>query len=436
MKADDYKKILTDIIKMMAKNPWMFANDPERDFTRKRKLPFDELLWLILTMGGKSIPKELRDHFPVKEERMYDSAFIQQRDKLLPETFLFMMREFNRRCGAPQKLHGFRVLAVDGSALNIACDPKAESYYEKQHFNQLQINALYDLLNQVYTDVVVQPRPKEDERKALSEMLKRNVRGEKTLVIADRGYESFAMFETFNRVPDAYYLIRIKNSGRKKIKDLPMTNLDIDMPFDVRTRKTNENKKLLAEGKVFLIPGESKYGKKKVQVTWPFPEEQCLIKTRIVRFPISEKNGVLQYETIATNLPRDLFNAKMIKELYGMRWGIETSFRDLKYTIGLVNLHSKKEEAIKLEIFAHMLFYNFCKRVALCARIKQTRKYFYVINFSYAVDIFRDFLRSNKIRGPNVEKDILEYILPVRPGRADKRKIMPKSYIPFAYRVA
>ena len=35
------------------------------------------------------------------------------------------------------------------------------------------------------------------------------------------------------------------------------------------------------------------------------------------------------------------------------RWGIERSFRKLKYTIGLTNFHAKKVEYILQEIFFH-----------------------------------------------------------------------------------
>ena len=53
---------------------------------------------------------------------------------------------------------------------------------------------------------------------------------------------------------------------------------------------------------------------------------------RIVRFPISEDI----YETVVTNLDEDRYPAIEIKKLYASRWGIETSFRDLKYTVGLI----------------------------------------------------------------------------------------------------
>ena len=63
---------------------------------------------------------------------------------------------------------------------------------------------------------------------------------------------------------------------------------------------------------------------------------------RVVRFAISEDS----YESIITNLPKEDFPVEEIKKVYAMRWGIETSFRELKYAIGLCCFHSKKVEYI------------------------------------------------------------------------------------------
>lgn len=60
------------------------------------------------------------------------------------------------------------------------------------------------------------------------------------------------------------------------------------------------------------------------------------LPVRIVRFKISDDS----YEVIATNLSEDLFSSDDLKMLYSMRWGIETSFRDLKYTVGLRYFHA------------------------------------------------------------------------------------------------
>lgn len=47
-------------------------------------------------------------------------------------------------------------------------------------------------------------------------------------------------------------------------------------------------------------------------------------------------------ECIITNLEEDAFPMEETKRLYGWRWGIERSFREPKYMIGLTNFHSKE----------------------------------------------------------------------------------------------
>ncbi len=70
------------------------------------------------------------------------------------------------------------------------------------------------------------------------------------------------------------------------------------------------------------------------------------MRLRVVRFQIAE--GI--YENIITNLPSDEFPLEQIKHIYHLRWGQETSFRDLKHTIGTANFHSKSPEYIGFEI--------------------------------------------------------------------------------------
>lgn len=69
---------------------------------------------------------------------------------------------------------------------------------------------------------------------------------------------------------------------------------------------------------------------------------------------------------------------KTIKDLYAGRWGIETSFRDLKYTVGMLNFHSKKVMCIKQEIYAHLIMYNFAEMITSHVVIeKKQRKHTY-----------------------------------------------------------
>lgn len=111
---------------------------------------------------------------------------------------------------------------------------------------------------------------------------------------------------------------------------------------------------------------------------------------RIVRFPISDENC----KCIVTNLPRNGFPPERIQRLYFSRRGIETSFRKLKYTVGLSKFHAYKPEYVKQEIWARMITYNLTETIVNHTVIeKGETKHEYKINFSSAVHICRSFLR-------------------------------------------
>lgn len=101
-----------------------------------------------------------------------------------------------------------------------------------------------------------------------------------------------------------------------------------------------------------------------------------------------------------------------------------------------MNFHAKKETSVKQEIFARLLMYNFCSRVASSVVVedKDTRNLKYKINFTEAIHICFAYLKRQLTL--DIRKLIAKYIEPVRPGREDERKLKIKSFIPFIYRVA
>ena len=142
------------------------------------------------------------------------------------------------------------------------------------------------------------------------------------------------------------------------------------------------------------------------------------------------------YETVITNLDSESFPPDELKRLYGMRWGIETSFRELKYTVGLLHFHAKKVENITQEIFARLIMYNFAELITSHVVIrKPNRKYPYKANFSVAVQVCRQFLLGN-ISPPDVEATIGRNVSVTRSGRSNPRNMAVKRAISFLYRVA
>lgn len=140
---------------------------------------------------------------------------------------------------------------------------------------------------------------------------------------------------------------------------------------------------------------------------------------RVVRFPISDS----EHECIVTNLPANEFPAKEIDRLYFLRWGVGSSFRKLKYTIGLSNLHARKPEYIKQEMWARLIAYNFTETITNNVIVSQNdTKYVYQVDFSVTAHICRVFMRpaSNK-SGSEVTALIRKHTQPIRPDRVYER---------------
>ena len=156
-----------------------------------------------------------------------------------------------------------------------------------------------------------------------------------------------------------------------------------------------------------------------------------ILNFRLVRVKLSDDN----YELLITNLKSEEFSSSDLKELYSMRWGIETSFRSLKYTLGLLFFHSKKAECILQKVYAKLTMYNFTQLITSHVVIKQkSRKLTYKVNFSASVHICRDYFLKN-ISPPDVEALISKFLVPVKPYINNPRKMSTKTAVRLGARI-
>lgn len=434
---NDYSGLLRErlvsLIRQMAASPAAYVKNPEKDFTRNRKLPFETIMLLLIAMGGNSICKELLEAQGYDVGTATSSAFVQQRGKILPAAFEELFHKFTQENQGPKDYHGYRLLAEDGSALAIAADPKdLMTFWQRRPGDKacglLHLNALYDLCNRLYLDAVIQNRKEQNEPRALTDMVERSPIRDKAILLADRGYESYNIFAHVER-KGWHYLIRVKDGAGGILSGLSLPDTE---EFDICVSRVLTRKQRKATKRPDL------YKFMPTNQTFDFLElgsdDDYTMSFRIVRVKINDDLT----ETLITNLPKSEFSPAQLKELYNMRWGIETSFRKLKYTIGLLNFHAKKRECIKQEIFARLIMYNFTEMITAHVVISKTgTKHAYQVNFTVAVHVCKRFLRPwAHAPPPNVEALIAQNILPVRPNRKDARKMRGKSAISFLYRVA
>lgn len=195
--SNKMKEKLASLIAELAESPELFVKNPGKDFTRNRKLPFETVVQMLISMGGNSIYKELL------EAQGYD----------------------------------------------------ADTYYNSNPtgsgHNLLHLNAIYDLCSRIYVDALVQPSRQENKPRALVDMIGRSSIKEKVIIIADRAYESYNNFAHIEK-KGWNYLIRVKDLNSNGI--LSGLRLPSDGEFDIDVQRVltrKQTKEIKAQPDVF-----------------------------------------------------------------------------------------------------------------------------------------------------------------------------------------
>lgn len=220
------------------------------DFSRSRKLSVLDLAAVAYQTEDRSINRSL----PILPDSLADvslSAISQGRQKIKHSLYSNVFYRMNDLFSSEddKTFHGWQLLSVDGSEITISPDGNDMSTYggskkgSKHHF--YHANPLYDVLNHVYIDLVMQPGSQKNEDSALMELAHRH-KGEKAIYTCDRGYEALMTFYRLNQTNE-HFVIRIKDesSANSILKHYPTPDTEeYDISFDVTlTCKNNSHAK-------------------------------------------------------------------------------------------------------------------------------------------------------------------------------------------------
>ena len=444
------KQKLLSILKNMSEYYWIFSKNPGHDFMRQDsgKLSFYDTMKLILFMGKSSTNEEIIQYFDMDFDKIpSQSAFNQRRNQISLDAFRTLFQEFST--SFPTTTHQFKgycILAADGTHTVYSTNPQILEDYNKpqllEHrgYNHMHLNALVDVMSKTFLDIVIQPGQKPDERAALHTMLDhfQPNNPETYILTADRGYESYDLL--FHcELKHMKYVFRVKEPSCRNILTTYKNELPDEEEFDIQVRRfftTKLNEKIRKQPQVYYYMNPSKniphfYDYRK-------GKSACYVSFRILKIKTTDNT----YEYLITNLPFS-FTLEDLKECYHLRWGIETSFRYLKHSAGLLHFHSKKPEFLKQEIYATLICYNMGTFIAHKAVIenqkkkrRSTNKWKYEINFSLALKLVRAFLLRADTRPPvDLLQLIMKYVYPVKEKfRIFKRPLRGISAIRFGYR--
>jgi hypothetical protein len=316
----------------------------EQDFTRKRKQPFSQLLLFMLNLLRKSMAIEINNFLEYlnsklesqKVENFTSSAFVQKRKKIKPEVFNYLSSVITDNYYVQsneniKRFKDFRVLAVDGSKITLPFTEELKiSFGESKNQTNTSIvqarsSVLYDVLNGLVLDSVLENIKTGERELALSHKLhwKKN-----DLIIYDRGYPSYDFkYEHIKSGID--YLIRVQKNHSKIVSSFILS----------------EKRTLIVD--VFPQEKHTFEGKDYDKTT--------SIKVRLVRVDLP--GG--EIEILMTSLlDSQIYPSNIFKELYFLRWGIETFYDELKNKLKVEYFTGYSKMSIEQDFFCAVFISN------------------------------------------------------------------------------
>ncbi len=356
-----FKKIIMETKKRIHSESFHQKHRLEKGFSRQRKLSFIHIMYFILTRENKSISMNLanlRKIFPhLKIPHTSKQAVSKARQKLSSNACLELCQIFSSIYYSQKKTlslwHGFHIYAVDGSTIQIPISKENIGFWGSNP-NQYAIeeplasaSLLYDVLEGIIVDAHIE-KYRLNERTAACKHIdfftRLNVTGSH-IFLFDRGYPSYELFQKLI-CSNLFFVMRLSKSFKKLIHE---DNPDATIIYQPKSKKTPLSLRI-------------------VHVTLP--------------------DGTTEY--LVTNVTDPTFTPDTLKELYFLRWGIESRYRELKMSYKLESFSGYKPEIIKQDFYAAIFLSNLSAVIknAADSKIKkqQENKHRYQANKNFIIN--------------------------------------------------
>ena len=383
------------------------------DFTRKRKMGFASYIWYFLQHSARSLSTGLqafRQAFREDHEGITKQGFSKGRRRIDPEAIAYLAgftRDQFYSTAEARLWNGYRLLAVDGSKVNLPTSPELLEHFGCQRESGEQVQALasclYDVLNSVVIHGLLEPVLSNERELAVrhlqafaqTEAAKEAV---PSVVLFDRGYPSARLIE------------ELENAGMKYA-------MRCSSEFLRSVRHSGSDS----------------------TVSHQFAAIRRTLRLRVLEVILD--NGETEY--IATNLFDEGLTVKDFQQLYHLRWGIETGFNTMKHKLLMEDFTGRTVDAVLQDFFATLTSVNlmacalYDNREAIEERQKDSdNKYQYAQNINHTIGTMRNALldivaarsvRRRRMLYRKLLADTRKNLVPVRSGRSFPRVVRHKS---------
>ena len=294
----------------------------DKAFTRMRKLTFPRIVVLIIPKSVKSLQlrlNELVDY--LGSQPVSNSAFTPARANLKHPAFISLnnlMLKIRYEDDDYQRYRGFRLLAVEGSKVRLPDEPKLKEEFgainysnqnEEVHgeHNYSQVSVLYDVLTRFALTAELAEARADEVDLAIKHL---NLIQAGDLILGDRNYATYRLIKELESID---FVIRCSANSFQVAREMfqgPGT--------DSRVFNLQINRKKF-------------------------------VKVRFVSVTLSTG----EYEVVVTSLSDETtYPTEIFKELYHLRWGVETFYGLLKTRLELEHFSGKTVESLYQDFHA------------------------------------------------------------------------------------
>ncbi len=332
-------------------------------FTRSGKLSFTNLIYFILQSAHKSIQINystfLNGFLPETPPFVSKQAVSKARQGISHKAFLELFRlsveQFYSRSANLHTWNGFHIYAVDGSTIQI---PESEENYMVFGGNPnktgkisplASTSVLYDVMNNILVDVSFHVY-RYNERESAKAHMNFLPGFPHSIIVFDRGYPSEDMFRFLNS-RGILFLMRAPKTFKKAV-----------------------------------------FEQNDVLFTYPSSDNHESLTLRSIHFLLND--GSTEY--LVTNLMPEQMESEKFPELYRLRWGVESKYRELKNRLEIEAFNSVKPVSIQQEFFAAMYLSNLAAIIKSEADLKVTasadNRHDYQPNRSYILNRIKNYI--------------------------------------------
>lgn len=348
-----------------------------QNFTRQPRLTFKNLCLFLLNQPSSALQTELDQFFQFLDQAPFErhvlsaQAFSQARRKVLPSAFEALNQALQSQLdahGLRRTWQGLRLLAVDGSTLNLPLEPEIERFFGTHQGQPMaRLSALHDVLDGQTLHSLMVPLCV-DERGCAALHLEQAPAD--SLLLFDRGYPAQWLFSLLQQ-HQQHCLIRLPRTYNTEVRDFVQ---GAERERDITLRASH-----WAARNACREAGVD-------------PDGEVSLRLIRVLLPGGET------EVLATSLmDRERFPADAFAGLYHARWGIETDFRRLKQTQHLENFSGRSVIAVQQDVHAQQLLKNLAQLMlhsqqAVIDREHRHRQHRWKANFAQGLSRLKNTL--------------------------------------------